>query len=106
MEPIRLTITKVDTDSSVWDPKTRRTLQVEPLRIFLSGGHWFRLVPPRRVLNEFFRLGATGGEEEGCSVIYEWEPFELNEHEYAKLLDEIRKIPGNPFEEDFTLPEE
>lgn len=49
--------------------------------------------PPRRFLNEFLRVGSDPAHQDRESP--EWEPFELNETDYKRVLDWwISKYPG------------
>jgi len=47
------------------------------------------IFPPLHIINQFFREGSSGG---GMSPGATWEPFSINEEEYAQLVEEIQKL--------------
>src|SRR5438874_11832738 len=57
------------------------------VEFFLSGACsvvvYFRVVPPRAMLNNFLKTGAS---EQGMGGARKWEPFELTETEYNELV--------------------
>jgi hypothetical protein len=106
MDLIELSVTSVNVEKSELVAGTTRTVKVDLMRLFLWGGHWFGLIPPLVVLNEFFQSGSTGGTDEGASVIYEWPPFTIAERDYQDFVSALRVLPGTPFIEDTTIPVE
>ena len=51
----------------------------------------WKTIPPHHVLNELLRSGVSdSGMSGGC----QWQPFEVNDAEYAELLEDLLTLPN------------
>ena len=96
MRSLILTITEVDPQTRVPIPETRREVRLG-LAAFLVGemNFCFDIMPPISFLNEYSLAGRTERLFNGRPAVMEWEPFELTQLEYAKLLKAWCKPRGN-----------
>jgi len=100
MREIHFTTTEIDTAVGRLIPHTRTSHVASLVDFFFGrvGRYLFGVFPPREYLNEFTRLGSIDGQLAGKHVIFEWQPCELSEGDYAQVAEVVRQLPGQPFE--------
>ena len=73
---------------------TRTEYKASVLDLFFGplGPYMFGVMPPRNLLNDFFRLGSIDGKHNGKHVLFEWKPFELSEDDYSYLAGRLPSL--------------
>jgi len=100
MHEVRFTTTDIDEEGGRLLSHTRANHVASLVDFFLGrvGQYLFGVFPPREYLNDFTQLGSIDGKFEGRLVLFEWQPCELSEADYAELAQAVRQLPGQPFE--------
>lgn len=100
MREVQFTTTEVDEAEGRLLSHTRASHVASLVDFFLGrvGQYLFGVFPPQEYLNHFIRLGSIDGQFEGRHVLFEWQPCELSEADYAELAQAVRQLPGQPFE--------